>query len=134
MSGLIVRDLIGLFDSSGVLQAFLDANGNEQPLQSAVLQSLVGGTSSVAGSRSALASDNGTTLELASGVTYTLTNAVSMPAGVVLLGPASGSATIACTGSATINGATSSITVSAGQVYSAIPRATSTSAYVVKGS
>lgn len=88
----------------------------------------------VASSRTALASDNGGTFELASGVTYTLDSAVPLPAGVILIGPASGSATIAVAGSATINGGTTSVTVSAGQAYTAIPRATSAAAYVVKGS
>lgn len=98
------------------------------------VQALVSVAVILAESRPALASDSGATLELSAGVTYTLTDAVSLPAGVVLIGPASGTATIACTGSATINGATSSITVSAGQVYSVIPRASVASAYIAKGS
>lgn len=88
----------------------------------------------VASSRTALASDNGGTFELANGVTYTLDSAVALPAGVILIGPASGSATIAVAGSATINGGTTSVTVSAGQAYTALPRATSAASFVVKGS
>jgi len=93
-----------------------------------------GSTTAVASSRASLAADSGATLELANGITYTLDSAVPLAAGVTLVGPATGSATLAVTGSATMNGGTTSITISAGQVYSAIPRASSASAYLVKGS
>lgn len=110
------------------------APGSLDASEVAVVRGMVSGDGNVASSRAALAADNGATLELSNGVTYTLTDAVPLPAGVVLMGPASGSATIAVTGTATINGGTSSVTVAAGSVYSALPRATSPSAYVVKGS
>jgi len=100
----------------------------------AVGQASVSGGGVIATSRAALETDSGGTWELADGVTYTLTDAVALPAGVTLVGPVTGSATIACTGTATINNATSSVTVSAGQVYAAIPRASSAVAFVVKGS
>jgi hypothetical protein len=86
----------------------------------------------VATSRTALASDNGATLELAAGITYTLSDAVPLPAGVAFQGPASGTApTIAVTGSATTNGATSAITVPAGKMATAIPRASNPAAFLV---
>lgn len=123
----------GIADS---MSDFLDITGPAEASSSMTLapRSLVSGAGNVASSRAALAADSGATLELANGVTYTLTDAVALPAGVVLMGPASGSATIAVTGAATINGGTSSVTVAAGSVYSAIPRATSAAAFVVKGS
>jgi len=96
--------------------------------------SAVSGALVIATSRAALATDSGGTWELANGVTYTLTDAAALPAGVTLVGPVTGSATISCTGTATINNATSSVTVSAGQVYAAIPRASSAVAFVVQGS
>lgn len=94
--------------------------------------SVVGASNSVSSSRTALASDNGATLELENGITYTLDSAVPLPAGVILVGPASGSALLAVAGTATTNAATASITVSAGQIATAIPRASSSSAYIVK--
>ena len=81
--------------------------------------------------RAALASDNGGTLELSASVTYTLTDAVALPAGVAFQGPASGSATIAVTGAATANGGTTSVTVPAGKMATAIPRASNAAAFLV---
>lgn len=43
MSGLIVRDLVGLFDSAGALQGYIDPNGAEQPLAAPTLQAMVSG-------------------------------------------------------------------------------------------
>jgi len=103
----------------------LDASGATVPIGTA--------TTAVASSRTALAADNSATLELASGVTYTMSNAVALPNGVTLMGPASGSATIAVTGSATINGGTTAITVAANTAYTALPRAGSPAAFVVRG-
>jgi hypothetical protein len=92
------------------------------------------GTILVSASRTAVSiTDNAATLELASGVTYTLSDAVALPQGVNILGPASGSATIAATGSATINGGTTAISVGAGAVFTALPRAGAPAAFVVKG-
>jgi hypothetical protein len=105
------------------------------PSVGAMLDSGTQGPSiSVGTSRTALASDNGGTLDLANGVTYTLSDAVPLPAGVTLLGPATGTATIAVTGTATINAATASIVMTAGQAYSAVPRPSNAAAFVVKGS
>lgn len=93
-----------------------------------------GRTSAVASSRSALAADSGATLELAAGITYTLDSAVALPAGVTLMGPASGSpAVLAVTGTATINGATTSLQIGAGQAFTAVPRASNAAAFVVRG-
>ena len=91
-----------------------------------------GGVSSlVSTSRAALAADSGATLELASGVTYTISASVPLPGGVTLIGPASGTATLACTGGATLNGATTSVTIPTGKLASALQRASSASAYLV---
>lgn len=91
------------------------------------------GTVLVTSSRLALATDNGATLELTSGVTLTLTNAVLLPQGVNILGPASGTATIAVADAATINSSTSPVTVAANQAYTALPRSGSSVAFLVKG-
>ena len=86
----------------------------------------------VSASRTALASDNGQTLELAAGVTYTLSDAVALPAGVAFQGPVSGTApTIAVTGSATTNGLTAAITVPVGKMATAIPRKSAPAAFLV---
>lgn len=98
------------------------------------LRGMVAGSGVVSQSRSVSSiSDNGATLELAAGVTYTLADTASLPAGVVLLGPVSGTATIAVSGAATINGATTSISVNAGQVYSIIQRKSNPAAFLAKG-
>lgn len=94
----------------------------------------LGWGSQVTTSRTALPYDNRQTLELADGVTYTLSDGVALPEGVTLMGPASGTATIAVSGSATTNGATADITISAGEVYVALPRVSAPAAFVVKGS
>lgn len=107
-------------------KASLDTDNIQSPVD--------GAGSAVASSRTALAADSGAMLELAASVTYTLSDAVALPGGVTLMGPASGTAAIAVTGSATINGGTTSVTISAGQVYVALPRATNAAAFVVKGS
>lgn len=64
-------------------------------------------------------------------MTYTIGADVALPGGVAFLGPASGSATIACTGGATLNGGTSSVTVAAGKMATAVPRASTSTAYLV---
>lgn len=84
-------------------------------------------------SREAIPVDSGATLELSAGVTYTLTSSVLLPDGVILVGPASGTATIAVANSATINGGTSAVTITAGQVWAAIPRKSNPAAFVAKG-
>ncbi|HEY8879208.1 MAG TPA: hypothetical protein VIN03_16690 [Roseateles sp.] len=82
-------------------------------------------------SRSADIGDNGGVFELASGVTYTLTNVAPLPAGLTLIGPASGTATLAVSGSATLNGDTASILLGAGQIYRVTARASNPSAYLM---
>ena len=112
---------------------FIDQDAlNQTPAETATLAAMVSGGAQVGTSRSALASDSGNKLELANGVTYTLTDAVALPADVVLLGPEPGSATIAVTGTATANGTTSNITISAGQVASIISRPSNPAKFVVK--
>lgn len=95
------------------------------------LLSMVMGTQLLTTSRQASAdTDDGATLEAVSGITYTLTDSEPLAAGFTLMGPPSGSATIAVAGTATINGKTDSITVNAGQIFSAVPRKTAPSAYL----
>lgn len=84
-------------------------------------------------SRLATASDNFSTLELANGVTYTLTDTVGLSGGLILMGPVTGTATLAASGVVTMNGTTSPITISSGAVYSIIPRGSNPNAYVVSG-
>lgn len=115
-------------------QYFEYDDGSTASVRADNLQSAVSGGGNIASSRAALVTDNGGTWELANGGTYTLTDAVALSAGVTLMGPASGTATIAVTGSATINGGTSSVTISAGQCYACIPRPSNAAAFVVKGS
>lgn len=43
MSGLILKDLVGLFDSSGALKGYVDKDGNEQSLDAPAIQALVSG-------------------------------------------------------------------------------------------
>lgn len=117
-------------DTAGVLRP---DSTEFSPSERTAIKAVVSGAGNLATSRAALAADNGATLELANGVTYTLTDAVALPAGVIWIGPASGSAVVAVTGSATINGGTTSITIAAGEVYSGLPRATNPAAFVVKG-
>lgn len=85
-------------------------------------------------SRNALPADNGATLELVADVTYTIPDTALLSTGVALIGPVTGTATLAVSGTATLNGATTSITISAGQIVSAIPRVSSPNDYIVKGS
>lgn len=107
-------------------------SGNAKLTFAQIKAAVPGAGIQVATSRTALASDNGLTLELASGITYTLSDAVALPAGVAFQGPASGSAaTIAVTGSATTNGATSGISVPVGKMATAIPRASAPAAFLV---
>ncbi len=113
---------VAALDASNVLRGL---DGLPLPVGSA--------TTAIAASRTALTADNSATLELASGVTYSLSNAVALPHGVTLMGPASGTAIIAVTGSATINGGTSSITVAANTAYTVLPRAGAPAAFVVRG-
>ena len=82
-------------------------------------------------SRTALASDNGGTLELSASVVYTLTDAVALPAGVGFQGPTSGSAILRVGGAATTNGATADITIPAGKMATAVPRASNPAAFIV---
>lgn len=86
----------------------------------------------VTASRTAKFSDDGAILELSASVTYTLSNAVPLPSGVTLIGPASGTATLAVTGGATTNGATSTISITANSTNLVMLRAGSSTAYVVK--
>jgi hypothetical protein len=92
-----------------------------------------GDTVLVAESRTALPSDSGQTLELAASVTYTLSGAVPLPGGVVLMGPASGSATRAVTAGATVGGSTDSATIDARALVALIPRASDATAYEQAG-
>ena len=100
----------------------------------AAVSNIVASPTVVSTSRTALATDSGTTLGLQSGVTYTLSDAVSLPAGVTLMGPSSGTATIAVTGAASMNGSTTAITISAYQVYAVLPGPVTPSSFRVKGS
>lgn len=108
------------------------ANGSQIDDPHKITDNPAGITTLISTSRTALATDDDQTFELAADVTYTLSDTIKLPAGVILIGPASGTATLAVTGSATTNGATSAITIAAGEVLAAVPRASNTSAFVVK--
>jgi hypothetical protein len=85
----------------------------------------------VATSRTALATDNGRTVELSTGVTYTLTGAVPLPAGVSFVGPVSGAASVAASGGATLNGGATPVSIPAGKLAAAVPRASDLTAFLV---
>jgi hypothetical protein len=119
--------------------AYVMALPEQDPLRIAYLASqqaqspVSGDTVLVAESRTALPSDSGQTLELAASVTYTLSGAVPLPGGVVLMGPASGSATRAVTAGATVGGSTDSATIDARALVALIPRASDATAYEQAG-
>jgi hypothetical protein len=97
------------------------ASGPLSASQMAVTKSLCSAAGSVSVSRSAVASDNGATLGLPSGSTYTIADASLIAAGVILQGTSSGGGTIAVGGSVTINGGTASISLAARQVAVLLP-------------
>lgn len=84
-------------------------------------QSSVSGGGVIATSRAALETDSGGTFGLRTGATYTLSDTSLIPAGVILTAGASGGGTLAVGGSVTINGGTSSITLTARQVAVVLP-------------
>ncbi len=82
----------------------------------------------VSTSRALVPADNGTTIEVASGVVLTLNASSNLTNGVIVIGPTTGSASISCSG-VTIDGATS-LAIAAYKVAAIIPRFSSTTNYL----
>jgi hypothetical protein len=117
----VTRDPVTGDLSAGGVQVSVSGGGNSGP---AVL---------VSASRLLTADDDGAPLELVSGVTVTYDGATAIPAGVVLLGPPTGTATLAVSGTGTINGGTLSVSIPAGGAFTAMPRASDSAALIVRG-
>ena len=89
--------------------------------QIALAATLLSPPGAIGTSRQALPADNGATLALGAGATYTIADASLLSAGLLLQGTAMGGGTIAVASSVTLNGSTASITLTARQFALLLP-------------